>query len=176
MNGDCPPPDRPAEVRPADEQAANEQVADEQAAEAPAEEAREESAPQADESAREEPDSGEPSRNEENGSEESREPASEAGFEDGAGSPGTSSEELTPEQYAKLDSRLGAAFGDPEMQSFEITVTFSGAIPAAEELLPYGLGRIGDLVIGRVDRAAVRRLAARDEVFSLSLMGSSLLR
>ncbi|MEM7481963.1 MAG: hypothetical protein AAF481_12380 [Acidobacteriota bacterium] len=87
---------------------------------------------------------------------------------------------LTPGQHAKLDSRLGEALGDagPEADAgpFEVTVSFHGPIPSAHDLATFGLARLGDLVLGRVDRAALGRLTARDDVKSVSLMGSSYLR
>lgn len=83
---------------------------------------------------------------------------------------------LTPAEHAKLDSRLGEAIAEPGAGPFEVTVAFTGSPPTPEELAPMGLARLGDLVLGRVDLPTVKRLAARDDVRSIALMGESYLR
>jgi hypothetical protein len=83
---------------------------------------------------------------------------------------------FTPDELAKLDSRLGEAIAEPGAGPFEVTVAFNGPPPSPEELAPMGLARLGDLVLGRVDLPTVKRLAGRDDVHSVALMGESYLR
>lgn len=81
---------------------------------------------------------------------------------------------LTATELAKLDAHLCEELdaGDPGAL-LTVTVSFTGEPPAAEELLPLGLSRLGDLVLGRVDRKALKTLAGRDDVRSIAGMGTS---
>ncbi len=79
-----------------------------------------------------------------------------------------------PSIVAKLDARLCERLerGD---EPLEVAVTFRGLPPPVEELVAFGLARFGDAVVGRVSRAQLEAIAARDDVTLVEGFGDSYL-
>jgi len=85
---------------------------------------------------------------------------------------------FTESELQKFDARLCEYLDRPEAEDepIGVTVSFDGAVPAMEDLMPLGLARIGDLIIGKVTRAQLKHLATLPPVRFVSLMGESFLR
>ena len=69
---------------------------------------------------------------------------------------------------SKLNLALQSAMRESEAQAFDVIVSFRrppGEVPEAPALSVHG--KMGD---GRLDRQAIERLAARDDVLSIELM------
>lgn len=82
---------------------------------------------------------------------------------------------FTVEELQKFDAKLSEALDLSAGQTLTVLVEMS-PIPAMEELLPLGLASTGNLVIGRVTAEQLQRIAAREDVRSVSLFGESYLR
>ncbi len=83
---------------------------------------------------------------------------------------------FTAGELLKLDARLAEALDTGE-EPLAVIVSFHGDPPPNAELLPLGVGRLGEMpAVGKVTRQALKTLVARSDVRLVSLLGTSYLR
>jgi predicted TPR repeat methyltransferase len=85
-------------------------------------------------------------------------------------------ETFSDAELAKFDPILVEQLDAGSPEPLAVTVRFAADVPAQEDLLPLGLGRMGNLVFGKVTLAALKTLAGRSDVARIEGMGSSYLR